>query len=128
MGRPSEALRPPKSILGMPDPWLSLMIYRNTAVAATGCNPTQFMLHRHIRTNYLHCRPCSSPAHLILIQSVRPIRGQKRSMSITIIHATVCALCSHCTQVMQYVSNWTSIRAGIAQVLCMVRSIRHDPT
>ena len=50
-GEAERGVETAKSILGTPDPWLSLMIYRNTAVAATGCSPTQLMLHRHIRTN-----------------------------------------------------------------------------
>ena len=50
-GEAERGVETAKSILGTPDPWLSLMIYRNTAVAATGCSPTQWMLHRHNRTN-----------------------------------------------------------------------------
>ena len=127
-GEAMQGIETDKSILGTPDPWLSLMIYHNMAVAATGCSPSQLMLHRHIRINLPALPSSLQLTYLILIQSVKQIRGRKRNMGITVIHATACALCSHCTYVMQYVSNWTIERAGIAQVLCMVTPVRHDPT
>ena len=52
MGKPRELpVQTAKRIFRQRDPWLALMIYRDTVISATGHSPTQLLIGRHVKTN-----------------------------------------------------------------------------
>ena len=50
-GAAEQSVQTAKPVLATSDPWLSLMIYRDTTFAATGYSPAQLLLGHHIHTN-----------------------------------------------------------------------------
>ena len=50
-GEAERAVQTAKRILCQRDPWLALMINRDTVISATGHSPTQLLIGRHVKTN-----------------------------------------------------------------------------
>ena len=70
-GAAERAVETAKSLLATPDPWMAIMIYRDTLVAATGFSPAQLMLGRHMRSNL--------PAHPTTLKPRTPDPDQVRA-------------------------------------------------
>ena len=50
-GEAERAMQTAKRLLRQGDPWLALLINRNTIISATGRSPTQLLVSRHVKTN-----------------------------------------------------------------------------
>ena len=50
-GEVKRAVQTAKRILRQRDPWLALLIYRDTVISATRHSPTQLLIGRHVKTN-----------------------------------------------------------------------------
>ena len=50
-GEAERAVQSAKRILRQRDPWLALLIYRDTVISATEHRPTQLLIGRHVKTN-----------------------------------------------------------------------------
>ena len=50
-GEAESAVQTAKRLLRQGDPWLALLIYRNTIISAIGRSPTHLLVSRHVKTN-----------------------------------------------------------------------------